>query len=60
MNMNYRYSTTMHESIFGQMYIFLEDFFFCNFCLTSFHGKKQKNVIPEMHAFQPKYSVHTL
>ena len=61
MNMNYSSLTTMYESIFAQMYIFLvEKYIFAILAKKDFHGKKEKkSIIPEMHIFGPKY-FHTL
>ena len=61
MNMDYSSLTTMYESMFAQMYIFLVEKYFLQFWLKmNFHGKKQNMyIIPEIHTFGPKY-LHTL
>ena len=41
-NMNYSSLTTMYESIFAKINIFLVEKYFLEFWLKKFHGKKQK------------------
>ena len=61
MNMNYNYSTTIFESIFAKIHLFMVvKHFIAIFADFFFHGKKQKlEIIPEIHIFGPKY-FHTL
>ena len=51
--MNYSYWTTLYESIFAKMYIFLVDkYFFAMFASNFFHGNKQKlQIKPAVHLF---------
>ena len=39
MNLNYNYSTSIYESIFAKIHLFMVE---KHFCLFFFHGKKQK------------------
>ena len=54
-NMNYSNSTTMYESIFAQVYIFLVEKYLCIFCLKLFFMVKNMQIIPEIITFGPKY-----
>ena len=42
MNMNYNSLTSMYESMFTQMYIFLVEKYFLQFWLKEIYGKQQK------------------
>ena len=39
MNMNYCNPTTIYESVFAQIYLFLVENIIYNFCLNCFHGR---------------------